>query len=71
MTSREYPADYSDGAEPYYPVIDARNKELYKAYKGLAAAYPNIHFGGRLGMFEYMDMDDAIIAAREMAGDLI
>lgn len=52
-------------------MIDARNKELYKAYKGLAAAYPNIHFGGRLGMFEYMDMDDAIIAAREMAGDLI
>ena len=71
VTSREYPADYSGDAEPYYPVINTRNKQLYKAYKGLAAAYPNIHFGGRLGMFEYMDMDDAIIAAREMAGDLI
>lgn len=71
VVSREYPADYSGGAEPYYPIIDLKNKELYKAYKGLAATYPKVHFGGRLGMFEYMDMDDAIIAAQKMADDLI
>lgn len=71
VVSREYPADYSGEAEPYYPVIDKRNKELHEAYKRLASTYPGVHFGGRLGMFEYMDMDDAIIAARRMAGGLI
>lgn len=71
VISREYPADYSEGGEPYYPVIDTQNKTLYAAYRELAKSYPQVHFGGRLGLFEYMDMDDAILSARSAAADLI
>ena len=71
VISKEYPKPYTGENEPYYPIVDDKNKELYKAYKKIAQTYPNIHFGGRLGLFEYMDMDDVITRAREMAKELI
>lgn len=46
--------------EPYYPVLNDRNKELYTQYQKLAAGHANVHFVGRLASFKYFNMDQAI-----------
>ncbi|MBE6364181.1 MAG: UDP-galactopyranose mutase [Lentisphaerae bacterium] len=63
FVTEEYPADWQRGDEPYYPVNNPRNSELYRKYADLAAQETNVIFGGRLGMYRYFDMDDTIIAA--------
>ena len=64
--TREYPADWRSGDEPYYPVSNERNKTLYEKYKELALKEKNVLFGGRLGQYKYYDMDKVIEAAWEM-----
>ncbi len=59
----EYPDDFSPGKEPYYPVNDARNMEMVRKYKELAAERKQVLFGGRLGQYVYADMDDTVAAA--------
>ena len=49
--------------EPYYPVNDARNQELYQKYAALAEKEEKVIFGGRLGEYKYYDMDKVIEAA--------
>lgn len=71
VISREYPQEYSGNNEPYYPIIDDKNRLLYNAYCKIAKTHPNIHFGGRLGLFEYLDMDDVITKASNMAKELL
>lgn len=56
VISREYPSECTDGMEPYYPVNDSRNNDLYLRYKALAEAEPGVIFGGRLGEYRYYDM---------------
>lgn len=68
VITREYPADWKRGDEPYYPVNDDRNNQLYAAYQKLAEQEKNVLFGGRLGQYKYYDMDKVIAAALEMAG---
>ena len=63
VITREYPADWSRGMRPYYPVNDERNQALYERYRTLAAAEPNVIFGGRLGHYKYYDMDKVVEAA--------
>ena len=63
VISKEYPADYTDGKEAYYPINDAKNTALYAAYEKLKAEHPNIIFGGRLGEYKYYDMDKVIASA--------
>lgn len=63
VVTREYPAVWHKGDEPYYPVNDDRNNALYAKYKALADAEPHVIFGGRLGMYRYYDMDDTVSAA--------
>ena len=64
---REYPADFSKGAEPYYPVNTPESEELYQKYVSLAKEkYPNLILGGRLGAYKYWDMDVAIKNALEL-----
>lgn len=63
VISREYPAEWQPGMEPYYPVNDEENSALYAKYKALAATQPNTIFGGRLGQYRYYDMDKVIRAA--------
>lgn len=63
VISREYSSEWKVGMEPYYPVNDARNSELYAEYKKLAEAEKNIIFGGRLGNYQYYDMDKVVEAA--------
>lgn len=64
--TREYPADWRPGDEPYYPVNNERNNALYEKYKELALKEKNVLFGGRLGQYKYYDMDKVIEAAWEM-----
>lgn len=64
--TREYPADWHLGDEPYYPVNNERNNALYQKYQELAAKEKNVLFGGRLGQYKYYDMDKVIEAAWEM-----
>lgn len=67
VITREYPADWKRGDDPYYPINDDRNNELFRQYQALAAKEPGLLFGGRLGQYRYYDMDKVIAAALEMA----
>jgi UDP-galactopyranose mutase len=59
----EYPATWKKGLEPYYPVNNERNNALYLKYKELADKRPDVIFGGRLGQYQYYDMDKVIAKA--------
>ncbi|MBO5552423.1 MAG: UDP-galactopyranose mutase, partial [Lachnospiraceae bacterium] len=67
VISREYSSEWHPGDEPYYPVNDEKNGELYKKYKALADKEDRIIFGGRLGEYKYYDMDQVIARALEVA----
>ncbi len=67
VITREYPEPWSPGKEPYYPVNDQRNNALYEKYRELTATRPEVLFGGRLGLYRYMDMDKTIRAALDCA----
>ena len=66
VITREYPADWKPGDEPYYPINDERNTELYERYAELASREGDVVFAGRLGGYKYYDMDKAIAAAFEL-----
>ncbi len=63
VISKEYSSTWKLGDEPYYPVNDEKNGELYKKYLALSEKEQNVIFGGRLGQYKYYDMDDVIISA--------
>lgn len=63
VISREYSSEWKVGDEPYYPVNDEKNMELYEKYKKLSAAEEKVIFGGRLGEYRYYDMDAVIASA--------
>lgn len=65
VISREYSSEWTKGDEPYYPINNDRNNELYQKYKELADNTPNVIFGGRLGQYKYYDMDKVIASALE------
>ena len=66
VITREYPKEWSRGDEPYYPVNDKYNSELYEKYAQRAAQEKNVLFGGRLGQYKYYDMDKVVRAALAM-----
>ena len=63
VISREYSSEWSVGMEPYYPVNNEQNNQLFERYKELATKEENVIFGGRLGDYKYYDMDKVIEAA--------
>lgn len=63
VITREYPVDWQEGMEPYYPVNDEANQELFNRYKQLADQEENVVFGGRLAEYKYYDMDKVIESA--------
>lgn len=71
VITREYPATWQLGDEPYYAVNDTKNDEIYRKYVSLASQQKNLFFGGRLGMYKYFDMDDTILAAWDLAEKII
>ena len=60
---KEYPQDFRRGDEPYYPVNDEKNNDLAAQYKELAAKEEKVLFGGRLGQYQYYDMDQVVNCA--------
>ena len=60
VISEEYSTEFIPGMEPYYPVNDDRNNSLADQYRALAAAEPNVLFGGRLAEYKYYDMAPVI-----------
>ena len=67
VISREYSSEWKPGIEPYYPINDEKNNELFARYRALAEQEEKVIFGGRLGNYRYYDMDKVIEAALEMA----
>ena len=66
VITREYPADWKPGDEPYYPMNDEKNNALYAEYEKLGKAEANVVFAGRLGAYKYYDMAPCIAAALEL-----
>ncbi len=67
VISREYSSEWQPGDEPYYPVNDEKNTALFARYQALAENEPKVLFGGRLGEYQYYDMDQVIAAALRLA----
>jgi UDP-galactopyranose mutase len=63
IISHEYPAEYTNSNEPYYPIRDDKNTLIYEKYKELANNLPNHYFGGRLATYTYFDMHQIIAQA--------
>lgn len=63
IITKEYPKNWNKGDEPYYPMNDKKNNDIFKKYLELAEETPNVIFGGRLGMYKYYDMHQVIGAA--------
>ncbi|MBQ8834511.1 MAG: UDP-galactopyranose mutase [Oscillospiraceae bacterium] len=63
VISREYPSEWKEGFEPYYPVNDEKNHAVYMQYAALAEQEKNVIFGGRLAEYKYYDMDKVIESA--------
>jgi UDP-galactopyranose mutase len=61
--SKEFPCDYTGENEPYYPIRDARNTDVYLQYKNLSEQFSQYIFGGRLGTYAYYDMHQVIAQA--------
>ena len=66
VISKEYSTEWKDGMEPYYPVNDKENSELYAQYKNLADQEKDVIFGGRLAEYKYYDMAPIIEKALAM-----
>ena len=66
IISREYSTEWKPGMEPYYPVNDVKNNELYLKYKALADKENNVIFGGRLAEYKYYDMAPVIEQVMKM-----
>lgn len=67
VISREYPAEWEPGMEPYYPINNLKNQAVYEKYAELAKRESKVIFGGRLGEYKYHDMKDAISGALALA----
>ena len=63
VITREYPVEYKQGMEAYYPINNEENSRLYQRYKALADAEKDVIFGGRLAEYKYYDMAPVIESA--------
>jgi len=72
IVAYEYPAAYGGekGKEPYYPVLTAESADIYKRYAELAGKIKDLHLGGRLADFKYYNMDQAVLRALELYGEI-
>lgn len=60
IITKEYPDEYSKEKEPYYPINDIKNQEMYNRYKALSTQFQHVIFGGRLAEYKYYDMHQVI-----------
>jgi len=63
----------NDIGEPYYPVLNKRNLDLYEKYKNMAKEeeHKNVYFIGRLANYKYFNMDEAIFNSLEFFNNVI
>lgn len=66
IITKEYPLKWNMKEEPYYPINDKKNIDLYNKYKELSKRDSNVIFGGRLGLYKYLDMDKIIEKSLEL-----
>lgn len=66
VITKEFPHEWRPGVEPYYPINDERNIELFGKYRLLAEQEQNVIFGGRLAAYAYYDMHDVIRQVLQM-----
>jgi UDP-galactopyranose mutase len=71
VVTKEYSQEWEEGKEPYYPVNDSLNNDLFNRYKELSKNESNVIFGGRLAEYRYYDMHQVIASALKKATDLI
>ena len=71
IVSYDYPIAFSEHPEPYYPIRDEKNSELYEKYKKLVNQTPNLTIGGRLGGYIYIDIDQTIAQAIKTSKKLL
>jgi len=69
VITKEYPREWEEDDEPYYPIDDDRNIDISLQYHIEALGEENVIFGGRLGDYTYYDMDDVIRKALEAIED--
>ncbi|KFZ27414.1 MAG: UDP-galactopyranose mutase [Candidatus Izimaplasma bacterium HR2] len=67
IITREFPSDWKLGDDPYYPINDEKNNQLYNKYKQLSKKEQNVIFGGRLAEYKYYDMHQVIDSALSLA----
>lgn len=70
VISREYSTEWKEGAEPYYPVNDLKNNELFAKYEKLSKKEKNVIFGGRLAQYKYFDMHNIIEQVLKMKNEI-
>ena len=71
VITKEYPDDWSIGKESYYPVNDEKNQLIYNKYFELIKNEHNVYFGGRMGSYKYLNMDETINLALKLSNQLI
>lgn len=69
IVTKEYPLEWTKEKEPYYPVNDSKNNDIYKKYSERAKLEPNVIFGGRLADYKYYDMHHVIAHALKIVGN--
>jgi UDP-galactopyranose mutase len=70
VIAREFSRPASDADEPYYPINTPSDRECLERYREFASAEPAVWFGGRLGRYQYLDMDMAVAAALTLTARL-
>jgi len=63
VVTKEYPSEWTNGKEPYYPVNDEKNSKIYSQYKAKGILERKVLFGGRLAEYKYYDMHQVIASA--------
>ena len=71
VITREYPASFAEGKEPYYPMNDEKNNQIFKKYEDLAKLEKNVIFGGRLAEYKYYDMHQIVGSALNKVGKIL
>lgn len=71
VVTYDIPVSYKDHPEPYYPIRDDRNSEIYNKYLAIKQSEPDVIFGGRLGEYKYLDIDQTIGSAITKARSII
>ena len=64
--TKEYSKEFEEGDDPFYPVNNRENSDLYQKYLEESQKEKDVYFCGRLGQYRYFDMDDTILEAMKL-----